>query len=186
MIRDGDTMEIKRKKITNETLFSTEQKLINEIMDFCQGKKAQFEELGYDLELVFGQKENEAQHSYSAYAFDEAKTFDPGYISHAVISIKRKKTEEELAADEEARAANRALLDAAQTEEEVDQLQSEEELRIADDANKRLIAFTEVMLVRTYKSFWTEWASLGEGTHELEADLEEFYEKLKAKAASAK
>ncbi len=177
-------MEIKRKKITNEAIFETEQKLATQIMDFCQGKKAQFEELGYDLELVFGQKENEAQSHYTTYVSDETKRFDPGYISHAVISIKRKKTEEELAADEEARAANRALLDAAETEEEVNQLQSDEELRIADDANKRLTAFTEVMLVRTYKSFWTEWVSLGEGTHELEADLAEFYEKLKDKIAA--
>ena len=87
--------------------------------------------------------------------------------------------------DEAAMAANRALLDAAETEEEVDQIQNEEELRVADDANKRLTAFTEVMLVRTYKSFWVEWVSLGEGTHEPENDLAEFYEKLKAKIANA-
>lgn len=178
-------MEIKRKKITNEKIFETEQKLATEIMDFCAGKKAQFEELGYDLELVFGQKENEAETRYKEYSADENKPFDPGYISHAVISIKRKKTAEELAADEKAIAANRALLDTAETEEEIDQIQNEEELRMADDANKRLAAFTEVMLVRTYKSFWTEWVSLGEGTHELENDLAEFYEKLKMKAASA-
>jgi len=161
-------MEIKRKKIANEKIFETEQKLAAQIMDFCQSKKAQFEELGYDLELVFGQKENEAQNSYQNYSADENKTFESGYISHAVISIKRKKTAEELAADEEAIAANRALLDAAESEEEIDQIQNNEELRVADDANKRLVAFTEVMLVRTYKSFWTEWVSLGEGTHELE------------------
>lgn len=178
-------MEIKRKKITNEAIYETEQKLATEIMDLCQSKKAQFEALGYDLELVFGQKENEGQNRYTEYSADENKSFAPGYISHAVISIKRKKTAEELAADAEAIAANRALLDAAETEEEVDQLQIEEELRVADDANKRLTAFTEVMLVRTYKSFWTEWVSLGEGTHELENDLAEFYEKLQAKIASA-
>ncbi len=171
-------MEIKRKKIKNEEIFETEEKLASEISAFCAGKKDAFEALGYDLELVFGQKENEAQSSYGTFSLDEAKTFDAGYISHAVVSIKRKKTTEELAADEEALAANRAMLDAAESVEEVDQLQNEEELRVAEDANKRLIAFTEVMLVRTYKSFWTEWVSLGEGTHELEEDLAEFYEKL--------
>ena len=46
-------MEIKRKKITNEKIYETEQKLATQIMDFCQSKKAQFEALGYDLELVF-------------------------------------------------------------------------------------------------------------------------------------
>jgi hypothetical protein len=178
-------MEIKRKKITNEAIYAAEQKLIGEIRTFCDGKKAQFEELGYDLELVFGQKENEAEIRYKEYTADENKTFDSGYISHAVISIKRKKTEEERAEDEAAMEANRALLDAAETEEEVDQIQSDEELRVADDANKRLTAFTELMLVRTYKSFWVEWVSLGEGTHELENDLAEFYEKLKEKIANA-
>ncbi len=177
-------MEIKRKKITNETIFETEQKLADEIMKLCESKKADFEALGYDLELVFGQKENEAENQYSSYSADETKSFDAGYISHAVISIKRKKNEEELAEEAAALEANRAMLDAAETEEEINELQNEEELRIADDANKRLIAFTEVMLVRTYKSFWTEWVSLGEGTHELESDLADFYEKLVQKVSA--
>lgn len=179
-------MEIKRKKITNEAIYEAEQKLIGEIRTLCDSKKAQFEELGYDLELVFGQKENEAEIRYKEFDADENKSFYAGYISHAVVSIKRKKTAEELADDEAAMAANRALLDAAETEEEVDQIQNDEELRVADDANKRLTAFTEIMLVRTYKSFWVEWVCLGEGTHELENDLAEFYEKLAEKVANAK
>ncbi len=171
-------MEIKRKKITNEEIYEAEQKLADELMTLCNGKKSDFEALGYDLELVFGQKENEAQLRYESYSADAAKSFDAGYISHAVISIKRKKNEEELAEEAEAIAANRAMIDAAETVEEIDQLQNEEELRVADDANKRLIAFTEMMLVRTYKSFWTEWVSLGEGTKDIENDLAEFYVKL--------
>ncbi len=177
-------MEIKRKKITNEVIHETEMKLIREVSDFCDGKKAQFEALGYDLELVIGQKENEALRQYSPFEDDEQKTYEAGYISHAVISIKRKKTAEELAEEEAAIAETLAQLDKAETEEEVDLLQNEEELRVAEDANKRLVAFTEMMIVRTYKSFWTEWVCLGEGTHEVEEDLAEFYEKLKAKVAT--
>ena len=174
-------MEIKRKKITNETIYETEQKLAKEIMDLCESKKSMFADLGYDLELVFGQKENEAQNAYKSYQADENKSFDSGYISHAVITVKRQKTAEEIAEEEETVATNRAMLDAAESEEEIEQIQNEEVLRYADDANKRTIAFTEVMLARTYKSFWTEWVSLGEGTHELEKDLAEFYTKLRAK-----
>ena len=122
-------MEIKRKKITNEAIYEAEQKLIGEIRTLCDSKKAQFEELGYDLELVFGQKENEAEIRYKEFDADENKSFYAGYISHAVVSIKRKKTAEELADDEAAMAANRALLDAAETDEEVDQIQNDEELR---------------------------------------------------------
>ncbi len=174
-------MEIKRKKLTNDQIYETEQKLISEVTALCDGKKDAFSALGYDLEVVFGQKENEAQMSYAPYEADETKTFAAGYISHAVISIKRKKNEEELAADEEAKNYNMAQLETAETEEEVDELQNEEELRVAEDANRRLIAFTEMMLVRTYKSFWMEWVCLGEDTREVEADLTEFYGKLKAK-----
>ncbi len=178
-------MEIKRKKITNEEIYETEKKLIGEVTALCDEKKAQFEALGYDLECVIGQKENEAIHAYEAYEDDEAKEFLAGYISHAVLSIKRKKNEEELAADAEALAQNRAMLEQAQSEEEVDALQNEEELRVAEDANRRLVAFTEMMLVRTYKAFWTEWVCLGEGTQDVENDLAEFYEKLQAKVQAA-
>ena len=37
------------------------------------------------------------------------------------------------------------------------------------------------MLVRAYKSFWTEWISLGDDLDQLEADLDEFIEALSAK-----
>ncbi len=171
-------MEIKRKKMTNAAIYETEQKLADALMTLCHEKRPDFEALGYDLELVFGQKRSEYELRYDAYSADESKNFDAGYISHAVISIKRKKTAEELQAEEEIMLANRTMLEAAETEEEVEQLHNEEELRVADDANKRLAAFTEMMLVRTYKSFWTEWVSLGENTVEIEHDLDEFYAKL--------
>ena len=55
------------------------------------------------------------------------------------------------------------------------QLENDETLRISEDALKRSVAFTEVMLVRTYKSFWTEWVSLCDSLEELENDLQEFF-----------
>ncbi len=178
-------MEIKRKKITNEEIYETEQKLIGEITALCDEKRPCFEELGYNLELVFGQKEHEAQYAFESYSSDAGKSFDSGYISHAVISIKRMKTEEELSQEARIDEENRALLEAAETEEEVQAIENEETLRVAEDANRRLIAFTELMLARTYKSFWTEWVSLGDGIREIEADLDDFYARLKEKHENA-
>lgn len=178
-------MEIKRKKITNEKIYETEQKLIGEITELCNAKRPMFEALGYDLELILGQKENDAQRAYAPYRADESATFDAGYISHALINVKRPKNQEELAEDARAEQANREMLEAAETEEEIQDLEDAETVRIADDNNRRLIAFTELMIARTYKSFWTDWVSLGDGIHEIEEDLEEFYEKLLAKSQNA-
>jgi hypothetical protein len=38
------------------------------------------------------------------------------------------------------------------------------------------------MLVRAYKSFWTEWISLDGDLEQLRADLDEFYEVLSAQS----
>ncbi|MBQ9748481.1 MAG: hypothetical protein IJV98_06820 [Clostridia bacterium] len=178
-------MEIKRKKITDEKIYETEQTLIRDITALCEQKRDDFAALGYELELIFSQKENEAQHLYAPYQADPAKCFDAGYVSRALINVKRFKTEEEIAEDLCAEQTNREMLDAAESEEEVQALQDEEELRLADDRNRRLAAFTELMMTRTYRAFWTEWASLADGIHEIEDDLTEFYGKLKEKAANA-
>ncbi len=174
-------MEIKRKKITNEQIYATEQELIQKLNELLAEKKSNFEALGYELEIVIGQKENEAQHSYAPYLAEADKSFEPGYISHAVINVKRAKTAEELEAEARAEQNNREMLDAAENEEEMQAIRDEETLRQADDANRRLVAFTELMLARTYKSFWMEWVSLSEGIGETEADLDEFYGKLQEK-----
>ena len=70
------------------------------------------------------------------------------------------------------------MIEAAETEEEVEQLENDEKFRVSDAELKRSVAFTEVMLVRAYKSFWTEWVCLGDTTAQLEADLDEFLDVL--------
>lgn len=171
-------MEIKRKKISNNEIFTSEQKFAEDIQNVCKNKEADFLALGYELDLEFTQRDHEEQRQSDVFETEGEKKYDSGYISRAVIKVKRKKTEEELAEDQRLIEANRAMIDAAESEEEAEQLENDEKLRVSDAELKRSVAFTEVMLVRAYKSFWTEWICLGDTTAQLEADLDEFLEVL--------
>ena len=168
-------MEIKKKKITLDEVFTKEQELMANIRAVCEQKDLEFAGLDYEIDLEFGQKDNENQHIYDVFETESGKKYESGYVSRAMIKIKRRKTAEELAEDERLIAENRAMIAAAETEEEVEQLENDEKLRVSDAELKRSVAFTEVMLVRAYKSFWTEWICIGDGTKQLEEDLQEFY-----------
>lgn len=174
-------MEIKKKKITAQEIFEREQTLMADIRKICEGKDVDFATLNYEIDLNFGQKENENQRLYDVFETESGKKYESGYVSRAMIKIKRKKTAEEIENDERLIAENRAMIAAAETEEEVEQLENDEKLRVSDAELKRSVAFTEVMLVRAYKSFWTEWICIGDGTKQLEEDLQEFYDVLEQK-----
>ncbi len=174
-------MEIKKKKITPDEIFRKEQELMTNIRDICNTKDMEFAKLNYEIDLEFGQKENENQRLYDVFETESGKKYDAGYVSRAMIKIKRRKTAAELAEDERLVAENRAMIAAAETEEEAEQLENDEKLRVSDAELKRSVAFTEVMLVRAYKSFWTEWICIGDGTKQLEDDLQEFYDVLEQK-----
>ena len=167
-------MEIKRKHITREDIFKNEQKLVNDITDICQFKRDAFEAIGYELELEFGQKENEHQARFENLSDDESKKFEPGYISRAVITVNRPKTEEEKAEALKQEEENLELLGDEET-------QSDETASDSEAESKHAVAFTRVMLVRCYKSFWTEWVNIGDDLAQLEADLDEFLEVLSEK-----
>ena len=149
-------MEIKKKKITLDEIFRKEQELMTSIREVCERKNLAFAGLDYEIDLEFGQKDNENQRIYDVFETESGKKYDSGYISRAMIA-------------------------AAATEEEAEQLENDEKLRVSDAELKRSVAFTEVMLVRAYKSFWVEWICIGDGTKQLEDDLQEFYDVLEKK-----
>ena len=176
-------MEIKRKKITREEIFQKEQAFAKDITNICQHKNELFNAIGYELDLELGQKENEHQAQFFTLSDNENKKFESGYVSRAMITIKRQKTEEEKAETLRLESENRAMIESCEDEAEAEQLVNDETLRNGEDENKRAVAFTRVMLVRAYKSFWTEWISLGDDLDQLEADLDEFLEALSARQA---
>lgn len=174
-------MEIKRKKITTQEIYAEEQKFAEQVSEICKNNNPAFQAIGYELELEFGQKENEAQARFEVFSNDETKKFESGYVSRAMITVKRQKTDDELAEDERQIKENQAMIEACETAEEAEQLENDEALRKREEESKRSVAFTCAMLVRTYKSFWTEWVSLGDDLNRLEADLDEFLEILEQK-----
>lgn len=178
-------MEIKRKKITVTEIFDHEQKSAAEIKNVCNEMEEAFHAIGYELDLEFGQKDHEAQRLYDTFETEGEKKFASGYVSRAMIKVKRKRTEEELLEHNRMIETNRAMIASAETAEEAEQLENDEKLRIADEELKLTVAFTEVMIVRAYQSFWTEWISLGENTAQLKADLDEFLDRLTERQAEA-
>ncbi len=176
-------MEIKRKKITQEEIFKCEQKFAQSIADVCQYKNEAFHAIGYELELEFGQKENEQQSRFEILSDDENKKFEPGYVSRAMITVKRKQTEEEKAEALRLQSENQTLVGAAEDPSEAEQSQNGEMPVSGEDEDKRSVAFTRVMLVRVYKSFWTEWVNLVDDLDQLQADLDEFFEVFANKQA---
>ena len=168
-------MEIKRKKITQAEIFKNEQKFVTDITEICQYKNADFHAIGYELVLEFGQKDSEYQKQFDALSDDTEKKYESGYVSRAIITVKRQKTEAEKQEELRTESAIRDMLNITETEEDA----------ITEEDSKRSVAFTRVMLVRAYKSFWTEWISLGDDLDQLRADLDEFYEVLSAKQAES-
>ena len=175
-------MDIKRKKITNEEIFEAEMKRAADIRRVCEEQNPAFTALGYELDLLFGQKEHEAERSFSPFT-EEQKPYEFGYLSRALITVKRLKTEEEKAAEAAIIEENQKLLENA-TEEETEQIENDETLRASDSELRRSVAFTEIMLVRVYKSFWVEFVNIGDDMRDLENDLAEFLSVLKAKKES--
>ena len=174
-------MEINRKKITTQKIYAEEQKFVEKISKICQNKNPEFQAIGYELDLEFGQKENEAQAHFEVFSNDESKKFEFGYISRAMITVKRLKTQEELEEDQRLIQENLKMIEACETEEEAEQLENDETLRKSEAESKRSVAFTCAMLVRIYKSFWKEWVSLGDDLYRLETDLSEFLSVLTQK-----
>ena len=166
-------MEIKKRKITPAEIFKTEQKFVTDITEVCQAKNEDFRAIGYELVLEFGQKDNEYQRQFDSLSDDADKKFESGYVSRAIITVKRQKTEEEKQEELRLETEMHDMLDMTETTEEAPVS--------AEEDDKRSVAFTRVMLVRAYKSFWMEWISLGGDLEQLKADLDEFFEVLSAK-----
>ena len=170
-------MEIKRRKIAQAEIFKTEQKFVTDITKVCQDKNEDFRAIGYELVLEFGQKDSEYERQFEALSDDATKKFESGYVSRAIITVKRQKTEEEKQEELRAESEMRDMLDMTEVTEDAPVS--------AEEDDKRSVAFTRVMLVRAYKSFWTEWISLGGDLEQLKADLDEFFEVLSARNEEA-
>ena len=128
-------MEIKRKKNHGRRNFwNRNGAFVTKSLSLCEAHAGEFEEIGYGLDVEFGQKEDESQRSYADLVREEGKRYDAGYVSRALVTVRRAKTEDELAQDERIAEENRLAMEAAQDGEQAEQLENDETLRISEDA----------------------------------------------------
>ena len=180
-------MEISRKKITDEKIYESEKKLMESSLEIITDFEGKFSEIGYVLETEFLRDNDSSDITpeektavRSSKIAEEPGAYANGYSSHVKITVKLKKTAEDI----EAENAENEVIEASETlsEEEAEQLRNEKEAAQAQRELKRSVAFTTMMFVRVYKTFWRETISISENTDEIKADLEEFFEVLEAKA----
>ncbi|MBQ8403299.1 MAG: hypothetical protein IJX55_02605 [Clostridia bacterium] len=180
-------MEFSRKKITDEAIYAEEKKLAAEISAITEEYAGKFEELGYVLEKEFirdndsvGLTPEEREEVRKTDVEEAAGAYEMGYSSIAKITVKRAKTVEDLAAEAEVEEPEEEL-----SEEERELRENERTLEKAKREQARSVAFTTMLLVRVYKTFWKETVSISESAEEIRADMEEFYSVLFEKAQNA-
>lgn len=189
-------MEISRKKITNAEIHAKEKEITASVGALTEGFSEGFGAIGYVLETEIS-RDNENLDAEKVKLLrespiEEEAEYSDGYISSVKITVKRAKTEEELAAeaaealeDEEAREAMKLDADSASLSEEAIQAENDKKLEKAKRELERSVAFTSMFIVRIYKTFWKETVSISEGTDEMKEDLEEFLSVLTKKAQEA-
>ncbi|MBO4217105.1 MAG: hypothetical protein J5940_04105 [Clostridia bacterium] len=185
-------MDNYRSRFTDELLVAKERALYKSMTEVCDRLLPEFDELGYELDIRF-RRVNEIT-DYQDELIDNEPTLANGYVSYLSVQVLRKngavvdgKSDvdpadlevNDLADDDE--EAN--SLDLAIREDEpitAEQAAADERLEESARISARAVAFTRVMLLRLYKVFWRERVDFSDGTEQLEADLREFLEKLKA------
>ena len=175
-------MEISHKKITNEEIHAKEKQLADEVKAIVSEYESKFESIGYVLETEFIRDSDdgsltpeERDEIRSSQIEEEEGIYENGYSSHAKITVKRPKASEENT-EEEAECAENL------SEEEAELRENEKTLEKAKREMERSVAFTSMMFVRVYKTFWIEKVSIETNTDEIKADLQEFFDVLEAKA----
>lgn len=178
-------MEISRKKITDAEIRASEQELYAAVDAITAEKSAEFAAIGYELETEFSRDndnlEGDERDAFRELGIKEECAYSFGYSSGVKITVKRRKTEAELAA-EEAEAAEAAKDFSGLSEEEAELAQNEAVLEEAKRELSRNVAFTSMYFVHIYKAFWRESVSISDGIDEVKADLEEFLTVLSEKA----
>ncbi len=161
-------MDISLKKLTVDDVIAKENEILGKIREIKEKYDAVFAELGCEIEADYV-KRGEYDDEFSD--IDEnPDNYVVGYFSRANFAVKRIKTDDAPAAD----------FVPAEGETE-DEAEAEREALTAQAERDRTVAYTEIMIIRIYKSFWTEKVTFCDDLSTLEADFEEFAEKLREK-----
>lgn len=161
-------MDISLKKLTVDDVIAKESEILGKIREIKEKYDAVFAELGCEIEADYV-KRGEYDDEFSDID-GNPENYVSGYFSRAHFAVKRIKTDDAPVAD--------FVPTEGETEEEAE---AEREALSAQTERDRTVAYTEVMVIRIYKSFWTEKVTFCDDLSTLEADFEEFAEKLREK-----
>lgn len=160
-------MDVSRKNFTTEQLIEKEKEIIEQIKEIKEKYDGVFAGLGCEIEAEYV-KRGEYDDEFSDIDF-APENYVNGYVSRANFVIKKIKT------DDSAPDADYVPEEGETTEETAAARQA----LVAQDELERTVAYTEIMIMRIYKSFWVEKVTLCEKVSPIDDDLSEFAEKLK-------
>lgn len=151
---------VERKSMTLEQIIDTEKEIIAKIEEIKNAYTDKFAELGYEISATYTQK-NDCEGMFTDIS-DDPDNYVNGYSSVAKIYIKNPKTEDDTVVPEDGEEIDEDYANAIEAEKE----------------QERIVAYTELMIIRIYKVFWSEKLSMCNDYEEMTADLDEFYNEL--------
>lgn len=166
-------METRLSKITKEEIFEKETALHDRIEALRAEYYAKFREHGYIISCVFERCTDETD--YKTDSLEEPAEYVCGYNCRASVIVKRPKTAEEKAEDDEKAIE---IADAQKLGEGETCTMQEIRDDAAFDADNKAVAITQIMITRIYKSFWIDKIIICDDISPLSDDLEEFFVRL--------
>ena len=185
-------MDTYRSRFSDAALIEKERALYDDMTALCERMKPSFDALGYEFDIRF-RRVNEIT-DYQDELIDNEPTLANGYVSYLSVQILRKDGAEggtaveidpsdlsvnDLADDEDDEANSLDLAIRDGTPITADQAAADETLEESARISARAVAFTRIMLLRLYNVFWRERVDFADSAEQLEADLNEFLEKLR-------
>lgn len=191
-------MEQKKKKLTLEQIAELEKSKVEQIREITAEYEPRFSELGYYLVTKFFVLASDSK-GVEDYNPNTEANYSADYICQGRITVERDKTEEELDEENEIADENRMELGYDQDElaEETDEIEDEaddnsaEEVDVeveedvsedvteevvpeSDSSKRKTLAFSEVLVLKVYKSFFFETIVTLDDFNQLKSDLDEF------------
>lgn len=172
-------METRLSKITREEIFDKETALRGMIEAICEKYDDKFRACGHSISCAFERCTEETDYKTDDISAPAEYAF--GYNCRASIVVKRPKTAEEKAEDDE---RSIEIANAQKLDEQDTCTMSEIRDDAAFDADNKAVAITQIMLTRIYKAFWIDKVIICDDTSPLSDDLEEFLSRISEKTIS--
>ena len=166
-------METRLSKMTKEEIFEKETALRGRIEAICAEYEEKFHRCGHSISCAFERCTDETD--YKTDNLETPAEYVCGYNCRASVIVKRPKTAEEKAEDDEKAIE---IADAQKLGEGETCTMQEIRDDAAFDADNKAVAITQIMITRIYKAFWIDKIIICDDISPLTDDLEEFLVRL--------